>query len=210
MTKKKGEFTVLRNIRAGMVVILLIYIGLIFQSKGDSDTPFADVQKAVVDAADDKNMTLAGTQEIKRFYGINPKDYEDITLPHRKHPPTQIETLAPYIRRIKISRPYSSVPKIYFAQGALKRSVTDIAFGSTELKSGTSIATTKITRNPIAPMISAGFARSFSFRSCLCSLKITSLASDILFLVKYIFSPPIYVPAGVLDQQSHKERPLPD
>ena len=80
MTKKKGEFTVLRNIRAGMVVILLIYIGLIFQSKGDSDTPFADVQKAVVDAADDKNMTLAGTQEIKRFYGINPKDYEDITL----------------------------------------------------------------------------------------------------------------------------------
>ena len=25
-------------------------------------------------------MTLAGTQEIKRFYGINPKDYEDITL----------------------------------------------------------------------------------------------------------------------------------
>jgi len=40
MTKKKGEFTVLRNIRAGMVIILLIYIGLIFQSKGDSDTPF--------------------------------------------------------------------------------------------------------------------------------------------------------------------------
>ena len=80
MTKKKGEFTVLRNIRAGMVIILLIYIGLIFQSKGDSDTPFADVQKAIVDAADDKNMTLAGTQEIKRFYGINPKDYEDITL----------------------------------------------------------------------------------------------------------------------------------
>ena len=34
MTKKKGEFTVLRNIRAGMVIILLIYIGLIFQSKG--------------------------------------------------------------------------------------------------------------------------------------------------------------------------------
>ena len=67
MTKKKGEFTVLRNIRAGMVIILLIYIGLIFQSKGDSDTPFADVQKAVVDAADDKNMTLArnpGDQEI--------------------------------------------------------------------------------------------------------------------------------------------------
>ena len=30
MTKKKGEFTVLRNIRAGMVIILLIYIGLIF------------------------------------------------------------------------------------------------------------------------------------------------------------------------------------
>ena len=51
MTKKKGEFTVLRNIRAGMVIILLIYIGLIFQSKGDSDTPFADVQKVVVDAA---------------------------------------------------------------------------------------------------------------------------------------------------------------
>ena len=73
MTKKKGEFTVLRNIRAGMVIILLIYIGLIFQSKGDSDTPFADVQKAVVDAADDKNMTLAGTQEINtnETMGVN-------------------------------------------------------------------------------------------------------------------------------------------
>ena len=77
MTKKKGEFTVLRNIRAGMVIILLIYIGLIFQSKGDSDTPFADVQKAVVDAADDKNMTLAGTQEQnseKRHSSIILKD----------------------------------------------------------------------------------------------------------------------------------------
>lgn len=80
MTKKKGEFTVLRNIRVGIVIILLIYIGLIFQSQGDSSTPFEDVEKAVVTAADDKNMTLAGTQEIKRFYGINPKDYEDITL----------------------------------------------------------------------------------------------------------------------------------
>ena len=80
MTKKKGEFTVLRNIRVGIVIILLIYIGLIFRSQGDSSTAFEDVQKAVVDAADDKNMTLAGTQEIKRFYGINPKDYKDVTL----------------------------------------------------------------------------------------------------------------------------------
>ena len=46
MTKKKGELTVLRTIRAGMVIILLIYIGLIFQSTGDSDPPFADVQTA--------------------------------------------------------------------------------------------------------------------------------------------------------------------
>ena len=29
MTKKKGEFTVLRNIRAGMVIILLIYIRIL-------------------------------------------------------------------------------------------------------------------------------------------------------------------------------------
>ena len=52
-----------------MVIILLIYIGLIFQSKGDSDTPFADVQKAVVDAADDKNMTLAGTRKSRDSMG---------------------------------------------------------------------------------------------------------------------------------------------
>ena len=64
MTKKKGEFTVLRNIRAGMVIILLIYIGLIFQSKGDSDTPFADVQKAVVDAAEHDTCRNPGNQEI--------------------------------------------------------------------------------------------------------------------------------------------------
>ena len=94
MTKKKGEFTVLRNIRAGMVIILLIYIGLIFQSKGDSDTPFADVQKAVVDAADDKNMTLAGTQEMVKTKDENEAEAVEKAAEQRKK--TQLDNFEGY------------------------------------------------------------------------------------------------------------------
>lgn len=80
MTKKKGEFTVLRNIRLGILAILFIYIGLLFWSQGNSNVPFDEVKNAVVKAADDSKMTLAGTQEIKRLYGMNPKDYEEMVL----------------------------------------------------------------------------------------------------------------------------------
>lgn len=80
MMKKKGEFTVLRNIRLGILVILFVYIGLLFWSQGNSNVPFDEVKDAVVKAADDSNMTLAGTQDIKRLYGMNPKDYEDMIL----------------------------------------------------------------------------------------------------------------------------------
>ena len=102
-------------------------------------------------------------------------------------PPTQRETLAPYIRRIKRSLPNSSVPNKYAPPGALKRSDTDIAFGSTELISGTKTAAVKMTRNPIVPITNAGFPKILSFVSSLCSLKIVLLASDILLRVKYIF-----------------------
>ena len=64
---------------------------------------------------------------------------------------------------------------------------TDIAFGSTELISGTKTAAAKMIRNPIVPIINAGFSKILSFVSSLCSLKIVLLASDILLRVKYIF-----------------------
>ena len=96
MTKKKGEFTVLRNIRAGMVIILLIYIGLIFQSKGDSDTPFADVQKAVVDAADDKNMTTMGVNELLLVKTKDENEAEAVEKAAEQRKKTQLDNFEGY------------------------------------------------------------------------------------------------------------------
>ncbi len=91
------------------------------------------------------------------------------------------ETLAPYITRTKRSRPNSSVPNKYPSPGGCSLFVTSMALGSVELKIGTNTASSTINTNPTNPIISAGFARSFSFFNVLCSRKIASLAAEILF-----------------------------
>lgn len=81
MTKKRdGQFHVLKRIRYGILLLLLVYIGLIFSSKGDSSTPFDTVEKAVKKAASDKELKKADARELKRLYGLNEKELEDVSL----------------------------------------------------------------------------------------------------------------------------------
>lgn len=78
--KKKEEYRVLKALRYGILLILFIYIGFLFASRGDSNTPFQTVEKAVVKAADDKEMTKGQVRDLKRLYGLNEKDYEAVSF----------------------------------------------------------------------------------------------------------------------------------
>lgn len=81
MTEKKNEeYRVLKMIRYGIVLILLLYIGFLFASRGESNAPFISVEHAVVRAADDKEMTKGQTRDLKRLYGLNEKDYEAVSF----------------------------------------------------------------------------------------------------------------------------------
>ena len=126
------------------------------------------------------------------------------------HPPTQRDTLAPYITRINRSRPNSSVPKRCPFPGGCRRSATTMAFGSVLFKIGTRTANNRIITNPTHPMINPGLARRRSLRSWRCSFRIAILASEALFLVKYISPPPTFVPAEAWGQRSHTIYPQPD
>lgn len=80
MAKRKKKYDVLKIIRYGLLLILFIYIGILLLVQGDSSTPFKKVEKAVTKAASDKEMKKADARELKRLYGLNEKELEDVSL----------------------------------------------------------------------------------------------------------------------------------
>lgn len=82
--KKKSRPDVLKIIRCGIVLILIIYIGMLMLIKGDSGTPFETAASTVEKAADTEKMTKADDRDLKRLYGLNAKDYEDVVLYYTK------------------------------------------------------------------------------------------------------------------------------
>lgn len=60
---------------AGLIVLLIALAG-----GKVSDTPYADVEKKVVETADTTVMKQADNRMIKRLYGIDPAQYENVTL----------------------------------------------------------------------------------------------------------------------------------
>lgn len=81
--REKDGFYVLKVIRYGIVLILILYTGLLLASKGDSRTPFAEVESAVGKAVGSGDMKKAGARELKRLYGLNAKDFEGLSLYYR-------------------------------------------------------------------------------------------------------------------------------
>ena len=65
-----------------IAVIAVIIIILIMSNRkpSDSKAAFDDMKKAVTEAADTTKMEEAGTQTLKRLYGLDAADYDGVVL----------------------------------------------------------------------------------------------------------------------------------
>lgn len=77
---KKDEIDILNILKYGMVVILVIYVAVLLSMEGGGKTPVKTVHKAIMARTDTKGMTRGTTQDLKKYYGLNAKDYEGVIL----------------------------------------------------------------------------------------------------------------------------------
>ncbi|MEF9946130.1 MAG: DUF4358 domain-containing protein [Lachnospiraceae bacterium] len=89
---KNEKPDVLDILKIGMVVVLIVYIGALLVMNGNSKVPFQTVAKAVEKKADAKTMEKAGARELRKYYGLNAKDY-DGTLFYRAKSAMGVEEL---------------------------------------------------------------------------------------------------------------------
>ena len=76
---KKRKIDVIHILEYVIVCIILAYVIFLIVSRG-GDAPAKEVRKAVLSVMKTDGMEKAGTQEFKRYYELNAKDYEDVTL----------------------------------------------------------------------------------------------------------------------------------
>lgn len=76
----RKEFDFIRIAECVLMLLLVIYIGVLLSSKENSNASFASVEKAVYLAVQSKTLEEADGQLMKRLYGINEKDFDDIIL----------------------------------------------------------------------------------------------------------------------------------
>jgi hypothetical protein len=62
------------------VLVLLAFLVISLSANHVSQAAFSSVQEAVISQADAGNMQQADSQMIRRLYGLDPTDYEDILL----------------------------------------------------------------------------------------------------------------------------------
>ena len=62
-----------------MVLVIFVYVVILIIGQG-GDVPMEKVQKNVLKSVKIKEMREAGTQDFKRYYGLNANDYEDVAL----------------------------------------------------------------------------------------------------------------------------------
>lgn len=78
MTKKRADIDFLNIVQIVMLVILMVYIGFLLSSQGESKTPFQTVSKQVEKAFDLSKVKQGNAKDLKRYYGLNEKDYENV------------------------------------------------------------------------------------------------------------------------------------
>lgn len=78
--RRKRSVDILSVLRYGTLAVLVIYVGLLIRNTGDGNVPFETVAQAVEKAADVGDMKRAGSQELKRLYGLNEKEYDGVLL----------------------------------------------------------------------------------------------------------------------------------
>ena len=76
--KNERSWDVLNIIRGSILLILLIYIGILLALKGGSNASFESVSKAVLKVADVKEMTKGTERDLKRYYGLNIREFDDV------------------------------------------------------------------------------------------------------------------------------------
>lgn len=62
----------------GVLGLLILYIAVLLLQSASSNTPFETIEKAVKGTLDVSGMKQADRQELKRFYGLNADDYENV------------------------------------------------------------------------------------------------------------------------------------
>ena len=80
MTKEKSMLPLLEVGKWLSLALVLVFIASLLISGRESAAAFDHVETAVTNAAQLDNMLLADHQMIKRLYGLEPGDYEGITL----------------------------------------------------------------------------------------------------------------------------------
>lgn len=80
MTMEKTKLPLLEVGKWLSLALVLVFIGSLLVSGKESSAAFSDVETAVTNAATLDNMLLGDHQMIKRLYGLEPGDYEGISL----------------------------------------------------------------------------------------------------------------------------------
>lgn len=78
--KKKNGIDVINIFKYGMVVILAAYVIWLLMLQGGTNTPIETMKKNLLAVSDTKGMKKATTQDLKKYYGLNARDYRDAVL----------------------------------------------------------------------------------------------------------------------------------
>lgn len=64
--------------RFAVFALLIIYVAVLAFRNGKSSVSFQTVEAAVTEAADFQNLQLGTGQDLKKFYGLNEKDFDAV------------------------------------------------------------------------------------------------------------------------------------
>ena len=77
--KKSVKFVVFVS-KYALLVCIILFVATIFLNAGDSNKSFKIVEKELRQTMDLETLTDCSSQELKRYYSLNSKDYADTML----------------------------------------------------------------------------------------------------------------------------------
>lgn len=82
MTEKKWWETIdkFAAAKSVLLILLFVYIGILFSMKSGSRKPFAEIADPVAQQAAHEKLIKAEDLDLKKYYGLNAKDYRGADL----------------------------------------------------------------------------------------------------------------------------------
>ena len=77
---KKHRIDLLNILKYAIVIVLLVYIGFLLSQEGGKDVSVKTIRENILAVTETKGMTKGTTQDLKKYYGLNAKDYEGVML----------------------------------------------------------------------------------------------------------------------------------